>query len=111
MLSLDECRMALGSLADDKSDDEVARMRDRAAAVARIVIRTYFAISRAVSSADANSRPSETTQDLLAERNDGRRPNRHHGRPRPRPVRRKPIGRVADSPGVRRVRGERVMQS
>jgi len=40
MLSLDECRMALGSLADDKSDDQVARMRDHAAAVARIVIRT-----------------------------------------------------------------------
>ena len=111
MLSLDESRMALRSLADGKSDDEIARMRDHAAAVARIVIRTYFGTSSAVSSADANSRPSEIAQDSLAEQNDRRRSERHLGRSRRRPVRRKPIGRVADSRGVRRVRGERVMQA
>jgi hypothetical protein len=42
MLSLDECRIALGSMADDKSDDEIGRVREQAAAVAGIVIRTYF---------------------------------------------------------------------
>jgi hypothetical protein len=42
MLSLDACRMTLGALADDKSDDEIARIREQAIAVARIVIRTYF---------------------------------------------------------------------
>lgn len=107
MLSLDECRTALGSMADDKSDDEIARMRDQAAAVARIVIRTYFGTSSAVPSRAADARWSEGTQDSRPERNGGRKLNRR----RRRRVRRRPIGRADNSRGVRRLRGVRAMQS
>lgn len=69
MLSLDECRRVLGSLADNKSDDEIARMREQAEAVARVVIRTYIGHQRAASSPASAAVLSGHTQDSLAEQN------------------------------------------
>jgi hypothetical protein len=111
MLSLDECRTALGSMADDKSDDEIARMRDQAAAVARIVIRTYFGTSSAVTSPPADARRSESAQDLRPGRNGGRRLRRHSKRRRRSRLRRHPTERLANSRGAQRLRGERAPQS
>jgi hypothetical protein len=55
--------MTLGALAEGKSDDEIARMREQAMAVARIVIRTYFGTASAASSRDARRpRGEKTTQ-------------------------------------------------
>ena len=90
MLSLDECRKALGSLADDKSDDEIACMREQAAAMARIVIRTYFGQSSGTASTcDPAQLPSEA-RDSLIEQKDGARLNRHKGQHRRRRARRRP---------------------
>lgn len=69
MLSLDECRKVLGSLADNKSDDEIARMREQAEAVARVVIRTYIGHQRAASSLGSAAVLSGHAQDSLAEQN------------------------------------------
>jgi hypothetical protein len=95
MLSLEECRTALGSLADHKSDAEIARMREQAAAVARIVIRTYFGRSSAAAPPCDTARLPADAQDSLVEQNDGTRLNRHRvGRRRRKGERhRNPSGR------------------
>lgn len=84
MLSLHECRIALGSLADNKSDDEIATMREQAAAIARIVIRTYFGASGEPSSYGDAAAPLGGAPDSLVEQNDGsdvrRRESRRHRR-------------------------------
>lgn len=110
MLSLDACRMALGALAESKSDDEIARMREQAMAIARIVIRTYFgAVPAASSPADA-TQPLNSARDSLDEQDDGTMLNGREGRRRPRRVRRRPV-QVANSRGDRRPRGEKTTQS
>lgn len=111
MLSLEECRTALGSLADHKSDDEIARMREQAAAVARIVIRTYFGQSSAASSPGGAAWPSDLVQDSLVEQKEGTSPNRHKGRRRRHRVRRCPIGQADNSRGEQRARGETTTRS
>jgi hypothetical protein len=112
MLSLEECRTALGSLADHKADAEIARMREEAAAVARIVIRTYFGLSGAASSPGGAARPADATQDSLVEQNDGNKLEPHKGRRRSHRARRRPVGQVDSSRGERRLRErERTKQS
>ena len=111
MLSLDECRMALGSLADNKSDDEVARMREQAATVARIVIRTYLWASSTAPSPSGAARPPGDAQDSLVEQNDGTNLNRHDGRRRRRRLRQRPVGQPHNSRGEQRLRGESTTQS
>ena len=108
MLSLDACRMALGALADNKSDDEIARMREQAMAVARIVIRKYYGAAPAASSPTHAARPFDGTREL-DDRDDGTRLN---SRRRPRRVqRRRPVSQVADSRSERRPRGAKTTQS
>jgi hypothetical protein len=112
MVSLDECRRALGSLADNKSDDEITRMREQAAAVARIVIRTSFRLTAGASSPDGVARPTDATQGSLVEQNDGNKLERHNGRRRRRRARRRPVSQVDSSRGERRLRQrERTKQS
>jgi hypothetical protein len=103
--------MVLGALADNKSDDEIARMREQAMAVARIVIRTYFGAAPAASSPGCAARPFEGTQDSLVEQDDGTKLNGRRGQRRPHRVRRRPVSQVANSRGERRPRGERTTQS
>jgi hypothetical protein len=109
MLSLDECRIALGSLADNKSDDEIARVREQAAAIARIVIRTYFGASSEPSSYGDAAAPLGGEPNSLVEQNDGSELNRHKRRRHRRRVRRRPIGQAANSDRGRRLRGESTM--
>jgi hypothetical protein len=111
MLSLDACRLALGALADNKSDDEIARMREQAMAVARIVIRTYFGALPAASSSAGATRPFDGARDSLDEQDDGTMLNGREGRRRPRRVRRRPVSQVANSRGDRRPRDEKTTQS
>jgi hypothetical protein len=111
MLSLDECRVALGSLADKKSDDEIAFMREQAAAIARIVIRTYFgAMSEASLHGDA-AEPFRGATDSLVEQNDGTELGRHKGRRHCRRGRGRPTNQAASSRGKRRLRGNSAMRS
>jgi hypothetical protein len=111
MLSLEECRIALGSLADNKSDDEIARMREQASAIARIVIRTYFgATSEPSSYGDAVGRLGGAP-DSLVEQNDGTELSRHNRRRHRHRVRRRPVRQAANSHGERRPRGESTMQT
>jgi len=102
--------MALGGLADNKSDDEIARIREEAMAVARIVIRTYLGAATAASSHDCTARPFDGAQDSLVEQDDGTKRKGPKGR-RPHRVRRPPVSRVANSRAERRPRGEKTTQS
>jgi hypothetical protein len=111
MLSLDECRIALGSLADNKSDDEIARMREQAAAVARIVIRTYFGAMSEPSSYGDVAGPLGGAPGSLVEQNDGSELNRHKRRRHRRRSRRRRVGQAANSDRERRLRGESSMQT
>lgn len=98
--------MALGSLADDRSDDEIAHMRDHAAAVARIVIRTYFGASRASSAPGGDTGPFAGPQESLGTKLNPRdRPSRG------RRVRRRAVGRVDSARRVRRLRRKSTTQS
>ena len=108
MLSLEDCRTALGSLADHKSDDEIARIREQAAAVARIVIRTYFGQSSAASSPSGAAWPPDA---VLVEQKDGTSPYRHKGRRRRHRVRRRSIRQVDNSRGEQRARVETTTRS
>ena len=111
MLSLDECRMVLGSVADNKSDDEIARLREQAMAVARIVIRTYFGAATAASSPDCIAGPFNGAQDSLVEQNDGTESKGRRGRRRPDGLRRRPVSQVANSRAEQRPRGKKTTQS
>jgi hypothetical protein len=109
MLSLDACRSALGALADNKSDEEIARMREQASAVARIVIRTYFLAPPAGSICIAG--PFDCARDPVVEQDDGiKEPKRPEGR-RPHQGRRRPVSQVANSRAERRPRGEKTTRS
>jgi hypothetical protein len=111
MLLLDECRIALGSMADHKSDDEIARMREQAAAIARIVIRTYFGATSEPSSYRDAAGPPGGAPDSLVEQNGGNELSRHKRRRHRRRVRRRPAGQAANSDRERRLRGESTMQT
>jgi hypothetical protein len=94
-----------------KSDDEIARMREQAAAVARIVIRTYFGASRAATSPGGTAWPPDGTLESLVEQNDGIELNLHKIRRRRHQLRRRPVSQVASSGGGRRPRGDSTTQS
>ena len=111
MLSLDACRTVLGALADNKSDDEIARMREQAMAVALIVIRTYLGPATAASSPGCTARPLDGAQDSLVESDDGTELKGPRGRHRPHRVRRRPISQVANSRAKRQPRDEKTTQS
>jgi hypothetical protein len=110
MLSLEECRTALGSLADHKSDAEIARMREQAATFARIVIRTYFGSGAATSPGGA-ALPADVTQDSLVEQDHRSKPEGHKGRRRRGLAGRRPVGQMDSSRGERLLRGQDTMQS
>lgn len=111
MLSLDACRIALGALADNKSDDEIALAREQAMAVARIVIRTYFGAAPAASSPTRAAGPFNGARDALDEQDEGTRLDGRGGRRRPSLARRRRVSQVANTRGERRPRGERTTQS
>lgn len=111
MLSLDECRIALGSLADNKSDDEIARMREQAAAIARIVIRTYFGATSEPSSYRDGAGPLGGAPGSLVEQDGGSELSRHKRRRQRRRERRRPAGQAANSDRERQLRGESTIQT
>jgi hypothetical protein len=102
--------MALGALADSKSDDEIARMREQAMAVARIVIHTYLGAATAASSPSRTARLFDGAQDSLVEQDDGAKRKGPKGR-RSHRVRRRPVSQVANSRAERRPRGEKTTRS
>jgi hypothetical protein len=103
--------MVLGALADGKSDDEIARMREQAMAVARIVVRTYFGSAPAATLPGCAARPFDGAQDSLVEPGDGTQLKGPSGRHRSHRVRRRPVSQVANSRAERRRRGEKTTRS